>query len=315
MDYIINEKNACEHYFLREGKGVQTACEKNMFLPETIFKDAKKAFCVFKKEDVLHIICVNGKNELVYIPKKDGEYKQYVLCELKEGFDVKEIKITASGEMLNLLCSAEYEGEMLLIHCVLGNQAKPSVIDKMQEQYFFVYKERVYYTNKSGVLGYQELTDGKPDRFIKAAEGAFKPYLYEDEGNKYLVYIKDGAIYLNNILKYEDCDAETPVIARRGERLILIWKSGAVLKYVDLKTGGADAPKRVISTGTPVLYSIQEGENIYYDYAAECDGRPYFSEMAAETNFTDGGLQGIIGSVLKIKEEIKEIEEKIKNLK
>ncbi len=315
MDYIIKDKNTAEHYFIRQGSGLAVACEKNMLLPETILPDVKNAFCVYKADGFLHIICVNGKNELVYILKKEEEYKQYILCELKDGLSVGDVKITSSGGRLNLLYSAAFEGEFMLIHCVLGNHALPSVIDKMSDSYFFLFGDRVYYTNRNRTLGYQELTDGKPDHFISIAENAFKPYLCTDNGKNYLVYIKDDTIYVNHIPKYADSEADTPVIAAENGYPTLVWKSGAALKYADI-SDSRTAPRRVAGTGMPTLYSIQDDDGIRYNYAQKSDGMPYFSEprktVSAPSLGSDGGA--IINLLAKLKNDISDIEEKLKKL-
>jgi len=259
MDYFIKRINLSERYFYQNGLYMekQGRCE-------LIGREAKDVFCAFENDSVVHVIFVNQKNELVYIPKKDRKNKEYVLCELKEGFNVRNMKIAKSKDRLNLLYSALYGDEILLIHCVLGNHARPSVIDKLESEYFFPYGDRVYYTNKSGIMGYQELTDGKPDRFVSVEEGAVMPYLCCIDEKEYIVYKKDTDICVNHTPKTQDKYAFCPVLKRGKNVIELVWQCGGALKYSELD--GAGNPKRIISSKSPCLSSIQDGENVYYDY-------------------------------------------------
>lgn len=320
MNYLILGEQGLQHFYYKDNEGIRSAREKNIFLPETIFKDGQKPFCVYDEGGILHIICVNEKNELIYIANKDGAYKTYMLSELKDTFSVQEMKICASGERLNLLCSVRYDGDILLIHCILGNMARPSVIDKMGSSYFFAFGDKVYYTNQCGVLGFQDLADGKPDRFVSVVEDAEMPYLYFDGTNEYIVYKKGNTIYINHRPVVEDAACEGPVLTMRGGKLILIWKSGAVLKYTAADNNDGEPPKRIVSTGEAVLYSIQENENIHYDYAAYSEGRPYFPEGFAgekttppDSNYNE--VRELIQSVVRLKEEVRTIEKRIKTLK
>ena len=202
---------------------------------------------------------------------EDERTESCVLCVFKEGMKLKNIKIGISKIGLNLIYAVEYEGKTMLVHCVLGNNAQPAVIDYLKNNNLFVYNQRVYYSNSDGVLGYQEFADGKPDRFIPVCEGAEDAYISDGM----IVYKKDDKIYINDKVKIEDYDIEMPVIAERGGSSFLVWRSGNVLKYIDADKDDK-MPKKLISSGEQVLYSIQENERVHYDYADKCEGKPYF---------------------------------------
>lgn len=271
MDYLIRTSSGEIHFFYKPDCGIYESREKNMFFPEKIIGDVKAAFCVAEKDGALHLICENLKNELVYIRIEEERTESCVLCVFKEEMKLKNIKIGVSKIGLNLIYAVEYEGKTMLVHCVLGNNAQPAVIDYLKSDNFFVYNQRVYYSNSEGALGYQEFADGKPDGFILVCEGAEDAYV----SGGMLVYKKNDKIYINGKVKIEDSDIETPVIAERGESFFLVWRSGNVLKYIDACKDDI-MPKKLISSGKQILYSIQENDRVHYDYADKCEGKPYF---------------------------------------
>lgn len=304
MDYIIKKDNEMLHFFYQKDKGLMMSGRQGAYLPEQIFENSTEKFCAYGNDEGVHIICVSTGNELVYILVQGTKAKEYVMCELKEDLSVREISLAESKNMLNLFYSAEYEKETLLVHCVLGNHARPSVIDKIKNGNFFTFGGRVYYTNLSGILGYQEFTDGKPDRFIHIADGAEDAYLCSDGEKEYMTYRRGSTIYINHIPKLDDIDVKAPIIAKRSNRLILMWKSGAIVKYTDLETS---APaKKMLSTGEQSPCCVQEGTDIFYDYSMP--GKNY------EIESKKSEIKEIINSIFGIKNEIKEIEEKIRRI-
>lgn len=305
MEYIINRENGMLHFYFDKKNGLMMSSGNN-FPPEQIKKNIKENFCVYERENAIHIICINEKNEIIYIHMSGEEKKEFTLCELKGDFHIKHIAVADSKDRMNLLYSAEYGGDILLVHCVLGNHAKPSVIDKLKNSGFFTFDGKVYYTNQNGILGYQELADGKPDRFIAVKEGAEDVYLYEYENKEYIVYRIGNTIFVNHIPKIDDTDVKLPVIAKKNNTLALMWQSAEIIKFTDVD--GLKPPKRLLSTGRQDLCSVQEKDGIYYDYCL-----PAGNGFEAEDSRGDE-LKNVVDLILGIKEEIKEIEEKIRKL-
>lgn len=321
MDYILKGRNKQSRYFYRAGKGILVSSEENIYLPETVLNGVKPPFSVYESEGVVHIIAVGQNNELIYAAGKNKELKKYSLCTISEGLEIIELKTVSTGGRTDLLYSAGYRGEILLIHCVLGNQAKPSVIDKMKTGDFFLYAGRVYYTNASGDLGYQDLSDGKPDHFCLLVNGATDIYIRVFDEDEYMIYKKDNTIFINHIPRFRIREAENPILCRRGDSVVLIFKSGRILEYIDIKSS-SDNFKKIMSSTEMILCSVSEYGTVYYEYASGGTGEPHFFEIAGNLSKSEKGerllknyeYSAINTDLLRLKEEIIRLEEKIKNL-
>ena len=276
MDYIIRRDSGLERYFYRESQGIMLSKESDMFFPESVYKQAKGPFCVFEHGGAVHIIFVGEENELLYMTYQGKEIKKYLLCNLAKGLEIIEMKTASVGERTDLLYSARYKQEILLIHCILGNYAKPSVIDKIKGGYFYPYKGKVYYTNESNVLGYQDLTDGKPDFFCEVSNGARDVYIRCFGQDEYMVYIKDDTVFINHIPKFKIKDIQNPILCRRDKDIILILKSGINLKYINIKNTDVDSFKKISSSSEMILCSVLDNGSTYYEYVVKSSGQPYF---------------------------------------
>lgn len=317
MDYILRRDKGLERYFYREGQGILLASETDMYFPEAVCKEATGPFCVYEKNEAVHIISVGAGNELLYITGSGREMKMYLLCGLAAGLEVIEMKTASVGGRTDLLYSAKYKDETLLIHCVLGNHAKPSVIDKISGGYFYPYKGKVYYTNAAQVMGYQDLSDGKPEHFRPVSEGARDVYIRSFGGDECMVYTKDETVFIDHIPKFKIKDVQNPILCRRGSSIILILKSGRTLKYIDIKSNDKEPFKNILSSSEMTLCAVSENGETYYEYAAKGTGQPYFFEtVPAKTKKSDNisGRNDINNDLLRLKEEIEKLEEKIRKL-
>lgn len=303
MDYIIKNKNKTFRYYYDEKNGLMLS-EGNCFPPVCIKHDATEIFSVYEKDTAVHIICVNNRNEIVYVSIRDAVKREYVLCELKDEFSVKHIFVAEAGAWMNLLYCAEYKGEILLIHCILGNHAKPEVIDKLKNPHFYVFKNRVYYTSSEGNLGYRELFDGKPDGFVLTAEGAEDVYLCEYDGKEYIVYRRGDGIFVNHVPKINDSDASMPIVVKRQNEPTLMWKSGGIIKFAGLSN--TENVKKLLTSGRNRLFCVCENGKSGYDY--------YFPGEPESEDINTGEVREIAAAVLGIKEEIQALEEKIRKM-
>lgn len=285
MKYLVKPENEC--YFYTNGE----IMKKGTFAQESIISGVKSPFCLKKREGNIHIICVDNSNSLVYIGKKS-----HILCRLKPEFEVKRMRIV--GKLMGFLCSAKYGNEILLIHCILGDRAQPSVIGRMANEYFLADDECVYYTDNRGVLGFCEFGDGKPDRFVKVAENAFFPNMYGDD----IVYKKSGKIHINHVPKIDAPDAGEMVICAYRGYDVLAWESMRSLKYIRIDLTGEI--KEIRSTGIPELLCVSDGNGEYYTYS------PFLEDLQKR----EDSRQNIKTELERLRSDLERVENKLFNL-
>ncbi len=235
MDYIIKHKDTLKHYFSlpNEGLCVRTKRLNIWQNRKTVYQDCKNVFSVFcDAKDIIHAICINSQNEIIYLVFKNSEWKHYRVTRLNEKMKVLDIKIAKTRIGLNLIYSVQFEEKIILIHCVLGDNAMPNNLDTLASPDFFIFKERVYYTNNEGVLGYRSFSDGRPDRFNKLVKDALMPHLLEVENTDMLVYKKDGQIYFQNRPVHRESNAQNPTLAENDSQLLLMWQNGDFVRYI-----------------------------------------------------------------------------------
>ncbi len=277
-NYILLHNGDQEHYFYKPYEGLCMRRQKNGLWQEyqILYRQSLDHFSVFIDENqIIHIICANSASEIVYLLYKGDTWHKYTLAALKEDIRPEIIKIAPAGGRLQLLYSAQYEKERLLVHCVLGNQAQPTPIDKIAASDFFISGGRVYYTNAAGALGYQDLSDGKPDRFVPIAEQASMPYVLPAGQTQLLTYIKDNSIYFQNKPVYAYKYAEDPILVPNENRLLLLWRDGDFIRYLTSLNGGAtwSTPMQFVNPGKSAeLYYVQKGNAIYHYYGNHSAG-------------------------------------------
>ena len=98
-------------------------------------------FAYSDDEDTIHIITENNASKLVYIRGRNNEWQNFDICTIKDGIKIKRIMIGENSIGKNLFYSAEYQDEIILVHCVLGNKAMPEAIDTLLCENFFIYNE------------------------------------------------------------------------------------------------------------------------------------------------------------------------------
>lgn len=271
-NYILLHNGAEEHYFYKPYEGLCMRQKKNNMWQEyqVLYRQALDHFSVFIDENqIVHIICANSASEIIYLLYKGGAWHKYTLAVLKENVRPDIIKIAAAGGRLQLLYSAKYGKEQLLVHCVLGNQAQPSPIDKLLGSDFFITSGKVYYTNENRTLGCQDLSDGRPDRFVPICEGAVMPYVLPAGQTQLMTYIKDKTIYFQNKPVYENKYAEAPILVPNENRLLLLWRDGDFVRYLTSLNGGAtwSTPMQFVNPGkSSELYYVQKGNAVYHYY-------------------------------------------------
>lgn len=230
---------------------------------EQIYKNSTDKFCVFANKVGIHIVSVSKNDELVYIVTNQKSKKECILCRLPKNTKIDSLRLAESSGMMNLFFTAEYGGGTILVHCVLGKNSRPEILDKTPSKNFFVFGTNIYYTNQKGVLGRCDFSDGKPSEFVPISTDAEDAYLYIDGKEKYIVFRKKHNIFVNGKCVPADKGANLPILVKRADKLLLMWNNGEIVKYVDLKNTANI--RQIMSSGKQDLIFIQK-DKIYYDY-------------------------------------------------
>ncbi len=279
-DWLILMPNGTEHYFFRPYEGI--CCTRLTFggawsEHSVCIPRASNGFGVYSdKSSTVHIICTDKENRLIYAVRRNSEWKTYTLVELSRDISVSEMRLYSINNRINLLYSALYNGENLLVHCILGDHAKPSAISKLETPHFCIYNERVYYTNIDGELGYSELSDEKPSVFHKLYDDAHCGTLFGIDDKEILVFTRHSRLFVNGAEILYDSRLEEPILSQNGEKTYIMWKSGGLIRYIVSFNGGStwSKPMRFMSTGlAPRLFIVQTPAEIckYYGYVGEKD--------------------------------------------
>lgn len=234
-NYLTKNKDITNHYFYVPNQGLSVRRKhRNIWQNQkVIYPDCSGVFSVFSDEsEDTHIICVNKQNEIIYILQKQDKIKTHTVTRLKEDMKVSDIYITKTGIGLNILYTVEYPEHTLLVHCLLGNNALPNTLDKISSKSFFIFKNRVYYKDHEGFLGYRDFSDGKPDAFNRLVKDAECPYLINHNSQDMLTYKKDREIYFQNRPVQREPDASSPILVSNNRELLLMWQKGDFIRYI-----------------------------------------------------------------------------------
>ena len=246
MYYIVDLNGEERIYYCDAMQGI---CETTKFTEKTVLKNATDNFFVFKDKNLIKLVALNKKSQLVYMVCRDNEWKSYVITTLKKNIKVKKIMVASN----NLFYSAKVDDEMVLVHCVLGNDAMPSVIARLNDAEFFLFGKCVYYSNENQIIGYQSFADSKPDYFLPCCEGV-SPYLIE----KKIVYKKGEDIFVNDKNICSDKNAQMPIIVND----LLMWKNNSQIRYISED----NKIRQYISSGVEpdIIVKADANECIYY---------------------------------------------------
>lgn len=277
-NYLIGRGNGGEHYFFKPYEGL---CMKRLN-PSGSFSEhsqivalGRDVFSVFQAADgSIHLVCVDAENMLVYANSRNNVWKRYIIAKIPSGVVVCNIHLYAVGNRLNLLYSALFSGEHMLIHCILGNHAKPSTVSPLSGPHFFVHKNKVYYTRPDGRLGFTPLEDEKPEIFNRLYDDAESVSVWNDAGKEFLIFVRNSRLFVNGKEILYDSAIENPIFVKGADRLYIMWKSGGFIRYISSFNGGVtwSEPMRFINTGiTPVLYTYigRDTYRLYYGYEAK----------------------------------------------
>jgi len=273
--YLINQNFGGEHYFYKpyEGICIKKRTPAGMWQEHSqVIALGREPFCVYQARDLsMHIVCVDAENRLVYAVRRNNMWKKYVLSQFSEDIFLSDIQIYSVRGRLNILYSALYNGENLLVHCILGNHAKPTTVSRLSGSHFFISDDKVYYTTPDGSLGFSDLSDEKPVFFNKLYDDAHFATLWKYENREFLIFIRNSHLFINGKDILRDERIENPIFIKGTDRIYIMWKSGGFIRYISSFNGGItwSESMRFINTGSAFnLYRFQSGNilNRYYGY-------------------------------------------------
>ena len=272
-NYLIKQGNSTEHFFYKPYCGicVRKSSPRGTFSEHTqIIKTGKEPFSAIDTDDgCIHIISTDNENNLVYAARKKDLWKSCILSKLPADLIVHKTSLYLVRGRLNILYSATFKGEILLIHCILAGHAKPRAVTKLMYPDFFVFKNNVYYTTPDGALGFTSLSDEKPLLCNRLYDNAHQVFLWENSGKEFIAFVRDSTLFINGREIVYDKMMEKPIFVSGKEQLYIMWKSGAFIKYIfslnDASTWSG--PLQFISSNhTPKIYALKHGNdtNFYY---------------------------------------------------
>ena len=235
-------------------------CENVKGKVNVILKDTTDKFFVYQDENMVKLVSCNKNNELIYMVNNKNVWNSYTIATLNKDIAVKKIMVASNGKNENLFYSARLKAETVLVHCVLGNNAMPSVIGKLKNEEFYIHKNSVYFTNSNEILGYCDFLDSKPDVFTACYEGELS-YVAGDK----VVYKKGDDIFVNEKKYASDKHAIMPIIVND----ILMWKHKTYVRYL------ADNQKirQYLSSGAePQIFVISDANECVYCYGTFTNG-------------------------------------------
>lgn len=275
--YLIMPKNAPEHYFFRSGICMKQRSPSGIWSEAVpVIPGGKDGFGIYcGKDKNVHIICTDHEGKLIYAVSAGDEWKKYVISKLNSDISVSDMRLYAVRGRLNLMYSALYNGENILVHCILGDHAKPSTVDIIETPHFFIKGSKVYYTNSKGVFGFVNISDEKPSVFNPIYEDAHFGTVYDIGGKEKILFSRNSSVFLDAKEIARDTHLEMPILVKAREKIYVMWKNSGFVRYVTSTDGETfNNPMRFMNTGRPMdIYSVQNGGdfNCYYGYSTQKD--------------------------------------------
>lgn len=274
MNYILYTDNSFLFFSHSPVEGLMLKRKSKRHWEEnvSVYRDAKDGFFVYMDENkTIHILCTDSKNNIIYLTDKSSEWCDYVLSSVNPEIVPIEFKIAKAGNILNFFYTAKYKGSIILVHCVMGANAKPEILDTLCEDSadFNIGGTRIYYTNKNKALGYRDFSDSKPGNFIFIEQDAINPYFLKTNDGEYLLYKKGDSLYFNQNCIFKDLSSQKPILQIHDNKLIMQWKSGNFVRYITSFNNGItwSSPMRFIGSGDKVcefLVDTGEGAEFFY---------------------------------------------------
>lgn len=269
MEYLIKENGTLVHYFVRAGEGLERrSARASSWQPrECILRGAHDGFGLYTDGKTVHIVAVTDEGELIYLTGCKNTRRRFILRKLGQDSKILTIKLYPVRGRLNMLYTVLVNEDILLMHCILGNNAKPNTVSKLMSDSFFISDMRVYYTLPDGRTGFCELADEKPELFIRISDNWSVPYIYHG----HMAYISNGKIYFDNRELCCNEGAEQVIITESDARLFVAWKNGDFVRYIPADAR-AEQPHCIINPAREAkLYAVWRDENMEYIYGSNSE--------------------------------------------
>lgn len=254
-----------EHYFSHKNSGIflRKQRENGIFdSGEALWENSTGVFSAYFKGTV-HLIFTDKNNSLVYAIRQNNQWKSYVLSRLPQGLNLLKMELFSLSGRLNLIFSAEYLDEIILVHCLLGNRARPRTLSTLLSPHFSVLGEFVYYTSQKGELCKIKIseTDINCCEILNTFGENASAYLFKD--CEMLIYSHKNRLFINNKEIIYDSRIETPVLFSSGGTLYAMWKSGGYVRYITRKSDNIwSNPMRFATSGAEIqLYTLVNGNS------------------------------------------------------
>lgn len=261
--YIVNSKTGRKIFFSKPYEGICEICEKPGGWGEerNICNEAGEKFCLgIDNRNFVHMVALSKKNQLIYIKGKNGAWQTAVITQNMH--QIGEIRLSVSEQRKNMFYSVLYEGEWILVHCVLGNGARPQKIARLYNESFYVFEDRVYFSDSEENLCYMDFSDGKPNNVVRICSGTM-PYITRYASKIYIAYKNNNALFINDEKFVTDMNAEGPIIVKKDEGFMLMWRSGDFIRYADCE----NKKVRHIATGVQpdiIICATPSGNDSFY---------------------------------------------------
>lgn len=310
MDFLTQEQGQTVHYFIHAQDGLVRSCSRaGSWQPrERILCGAKDGFGLFCENEQVHIVTATKQNELIYLAGSGGDFRKFILASFGAEYQIHKICIYPVRGRLNMLYSVQNGENITLMHCILGNNAKPNTVSRMQSKDFFVSGMRVYFCTPGEAAGFCELSDEKPDFFIRMFEKSGVPYV----SGGHIAYISAAGVYFDSRRICTDENAHGVIITEADARLFAAWKSGDYVKYLPADSTSGNPYCIINPSRTAKLYGVwRDGELIYF-YGSNSD-----SELTTYINPHPFGVSALGNTdVLRMrleamKSEIAELKQKL----
>lgn len=316
-NYIILRNNVHEHFFVNKTDEIVFHIKDNSTAFTPVQSNAIGDFGLFFDERKnIHIVNSDRKNNVIYTLIKNNNISHHILLSAKLNLALSDFSIKMHNGILNLFYIAETGGELFLIHCVLGNNALPAVISKINDKNYFLHEGRIYFSDSDTTLGYCDFSDGKPDKFMPLFKNSHSPYLCGSESRKHITWKCGNDIILDGSPIITDKNAQLPIIID-GDNPMLMWKSGELINYINISEPNS-APMRFVSTGkSPQLFCVQNHDYFTYFYGTFTDGKVSIfgkSDIFPQSeNNTSPDLMQIMRMLNNVQKEINDIKAQIRN--
>lgn len=153
-------------YFFYDSKNGICYREGNNSEVEVLLKNGNDNFSLAYTNNIIHLICSDTDNNIVYLSYENNKWSKYVILKSKGGKTKPDnFEILIVNNWINIFYNLYHDNRLLLVHQIINNQnTSPIVIDYIRNlnNYYRVIKDYsgnilvFYYLNKSfGVRKYE----------------------------------------------------------------------------------------------------------------------------------------------------------------